>query len=136
MSAQGRQPDSGLATKYTTDGLFWTADIPIRRHALGRYRQRLPDDAVPPMRAWKRGEDVQHPTVLDTLGQSATPCRVRVYNHDGEYFAVFIVVDDGRHFDEPYVTTVYNAETHEHPPTQAYVRAHGPHYREDEEGER
>lgn len=119
------------STKYSTGGRIWTADAPITRHALRRYRERLPDDAVPPMRAWRRGEDIQHPAVAKTLSDASPPVRVRVYNHNHEYFAVFIVVDDGYHYDEPHVKTVYNLFTHEHGPTRAYLHSHGPHYEED-----
>lgn len=117
-------------TKYSTEGLIWTSDMPITRHALNRYRERTPDDAVPPLRAWERGEDVQHPGVAETLSDYSPPVQVRVYNHNQEWFAVFIVVDDGYHYDEPYIKTVYNLFTLNHGPSRAYLHSHGPHYEE------
>jgi hypothetical protein len=100
--------------------------VPMTLHALRRYEERLPDDAVDPAVAWRRGEDVHHPQVFKTLDPgSPTPSRVRVYNHGGEYYAAFIVCDDDG--TGPAVVSVYNRHTHAEAPTRAYLYAHGPH---------
>lgn len=109
-----------------------TIGVEMTDHALERYDERLPDDAVPAATAWDRGEDIQHPGVVRTR-HSRRPTRVRVYNHDFRYFAIFVVAENRL---GPGVVTVYSLDTHEHGPTRAYLHSHGPHYLEDQEGER
>lgn len=112
------------AAKYTVTDTITKMSPPITRHALNRYHERLPEDAVRPPVAWRRGEDIQHPAVVSTF-HSDPPSRVRVYNHDHEYFVIFIVDDK---LGSPAVVSVYNSQTHEHGPTRAYLHSHGPHH--------
>ncbi|WP_256394091.1 hypothetical protein [Natronoarchaeum rubrum] len=121
-----------MSTKYDTGGGVTTLP-PMTGHARGRYEKRLPDDAVEPEVAWDRGEDIQHPAVVETF-HTDPPKRVRVYHHNQEYLVVFIVGSDGPDFGDEYVATVYNGQTHEHGPTRAYLYSHGPHYVENDVG--
>lgn len=111
----------------------WPDEAPhLTHHAIGKYGQRLPTDAVEPPLAWLRGEDIEHPVVVETENpMTPTPSRVRVYNHDDQYVVAFLV-SESTVKREAAVVTVYSAETHGHAPTRAYLRAHGPHFEEDE----
>lgn len=128
MSAQ---TGSNSDTKYSTGITAAAIPAKVDDHALHRYRERTPADSVPIETAWARGEDVEHPQVVATDNpDTADPVRVRVYNHDQRYFAIFVVIegDDGQEI----VATVYRLNTHDHAPTRAYLHAHGPHYTESE----
>lgn len=128
MSAQ--QQRGGGGAKYDTGDAIATMEPPMTEHAIDKYIERLPDDAVRPPVAWRRGEDIQHPAVVDTLNPDVdTPTRVRVYNHNDEYLVVFILGDK---YGEEQIMSVYNGQTHEHGPTRAYLYSHGPHYRDEE----
>ena len=105
-------------------------EIPMTTHALKRYHERTPDDAVDPGVAWQRGEDVQHPGVVRTEHHDVPPTRVRVYNHDQEWFAIFVCDDKADGVER--IVTVYDGQTHEHGPTRAYLYSHGPHWSSDE----
>lgn len=54
---------------------------------------------------------------------------MRVYNHDHQYYVIFLVEEIG---GDEQISTVYNLNTHEHSPTKSYLHAHGPHYLADE----
>jgi len=106
----------------------WPNDAPpLTNHAIGQYANRLPSDAVEMPLAWLRGEDVEHPAVMETHNPVTPPTRrARVYNHAGKYIVVFVIAETPG-YDEPGVVTIYNGQTHEHAPSRAYIAAHGPH---------
>lgn len=113
-------------TQYSIDDSVATMPVPMTHHAIDMYHERLPDTAVRPPVAWRRGEDIQHPEVAATNNdQTPPPSRVRVYNHDQRYYAIFICSDA---WSEEAVVTVYGGQTHEHGPTRAYLHSHGPHF--------
>lgn len=127
-------PQASAQTKYSVGRSIVAMDPPLEEHALEMYIERLPSDAVRPPIAWERGEWIEDPSVVDTLNpETPSASRVRVYNHDDEYLAVFICLDEEGYNEG--VATVYNGETHQHAPTRAYLWAHGPHYRSEEDSE-
>jgi hypothetical protein len=130
------RPDEAGA-RYATGDTLSTHPVAMTDHALAQYERRTPPDAVAPAVAWRRGEDIQHPSVLQSKNHDTPPSRVRVYDHNHEYTVVFLCADTPENQIETHlVMTVYNLHTHEHGPTQAYIASHGPHYHSNDGGQR
>lgn len=108
--------------------------VGLTDHAIHRYRQRTPHDCRVSIReAWRRGEELQHPSVAGSLDQP-NPKSARVYRHGDGWGVVFIVVeshspDAGLRDDraERVAVTTCKIRTFDHPPVRAYLRSHGPH---------
>ena len=109
-------------------------EIALTDHALHRYRERTPHDCQVGIReAWRRGEQLQHPSVAGSL-DAPTPESARIYRHSDEWGVVFVVAEDesadagdvpGR--SERVVVTVCEIQTYDHGPVRAYLHGHGPH---------
>lgn len=108
--------------------------VGLTDHAIHRFRQRTPHDCRVTIReAWRRGEELQHPSVAGSLDQPE-PESARVYRHSDGWGVVFIVVeshapDVGLRDDraERVAATTCKIRTFDHAPVRAYLRSHGPH---------
>lgn len=98
-------------------------------HALRRYEERVPDDAVPFSFAWRNG--VYAPQwvygAFDTASGSR-PTRVRAYRgwseeETREYHSVFIVADDRLRDGEEAIVTIYTVREIHDVPTRAFITA-------------
>jgi len=125
-----------MSSKYSADdGGRRLADsegepVHLTDHAIHRFRERTPADRDVTIReAWRRGEEIKHPTVA--VDADARPAeRARVFRHSDGWSAVFIVVLD--QYDQfgsggRVVVTVLVISEYDHGPTRAYLESHGPH---------
>jgi len=113
--------------------------VALTDHALHRWRGRTPHDTGVSVReAWRRGEWLQHPAVVQSEGEDEAPDDARLYRHGGRWGVVFLVVEDPRVSPSPrnvarIVATIAAIETFDHGPTRAYLSGHGPHYHPDDD---
>jgi len=136
-----------VSTKYSTserEGRIVRdahGEIALTDHALHRYRERTPHDCRIGIReAWRRGEQLQHPSVAGSL-DAPEPESARIYRHSDEWGVVFVVAEDdspdagdtGR--AERVVVTVCEIRTYDHGPSRAYFHGYGPHAPADERGD-
>ena len=109
-------------------------EVALTDHAIHRFRERTPHDCQIGIReAWRRGEQLQHPSVAGSL-DAPKPESARIYRHSDEWGVVFVVAEDesgdagvvpGR--AERVVVTVCEIRTYDHGPVRAYLHGHAPH---------
>jgi len=119
-----------MSTKYGSVGLSQILDdqTEMTNHARRQYEKRTPRDAVGYHEAWERGEYIKHEDVARSPdGREIED--VRVYHDPDGWVIAFIVGRDrwGSARRPRVVVSCLAAETYQHKPTRAYVRAHGPH---------
>jgi hypothetical protein len=123
-----------VSSKYEAgDTRLVADDVVLTDHAIERWRQRTPHDcSLDPRIAWDRGEDIKHPEVCQSDGESDPPERVRVYRHGNEWGVAFLIAESQRQDGLPssvpnVVVTVVDLGGFDHGPTRAYLHSHGPH---------
>jgi hypothetical protein len=96
--------------------------ILIADHALDRWGERMPADAVSAETAWERSEDVSE--LAELIGsENGKHDSVRLYSgdlHDHRYWALFLIVDEEHAYDE--VTTVLTWSSLRDQAVRAYIR--------------
>lgn len=102
----------------------WQAQHGVRwtRHALDRWDERTPADALAPETAWRVGDEVDHPDVIRT-NNGRTPDRARVYR-EADWGAVMLVSE---HRDLDAVVTVYALDSVYDRRAREYCYSFGPH---------
>jgi len=136
-----------MSTKYSTDGyrrILRDRDggrVALTDHALQRWRQRTPDGSSVPIRtAWRRGEWLRHPELIQSDSESEAPADARLYRHGDDWGVVFVVVTDATTDPSPQntprvVATIAAVRTFQHKPTRAYLRSHDSHYQPTDDQE-
>jgi hypothetical protein len=121
-----------MSTKYSVDDRLLD-DIAISKHATWRFRERTPHDCdIRPRDAWRLGEDIKHPSVVQSDNETEPPDRARVYRHGDEWMIIFFVDAAQGESTSPkhksqLVVTVLSLREVNHPPSRSYLHSHGPH---------